>query len=169
MRTFLYPSLCLSLMLAFVPACTEKTPLYKDSQATPEARTEDQLSRMTLAEKISQLECRWLTLGPIYTDGIPDYAKMAELFPDGIGQLGRVAENKVAGFSASTLPPREAAEAYNRLQRYFVEHTRLGIPVLVHEECLHGHQSLWSTNLPIPIGMSCSWDLRRQQIPGSRI
>ena len=158
MRTFLYPSLCLSLMLAFVPACTEKTPLYKDSQATPEARTEDLLSRMTLAEKISQLECRWLTLGPIYTDGIPDYAKMAELFPDGIGQLGRVAENKVAGFSASTLPPREAAEAYNRLQRYFVEHTRLGIPVLVHEECLHGHQSLWSTNLPIPIGMSCSWD-----------
>ena len=152
------PFIFIALTLAATPVLADNIPLYKDSRATPEARTEDLLSRMTLAEKISQLQCRWLTLGPVYTDGKPDYAKMGELLPDGLGQIGRMAENKVGGFQASTLPPREAAEAYNLIQRYFVEHTRLGIPVMIHEECLHGHQSLWSTNLPVPLGMSCSWD-----------
>jgi beta-glucosidase len=46
--------------------------------------------------------------------------------------------------------PRQAAELYNKIQHFFVEKTRLGIPVMVHEESLHGQQTQDATNFPVP-------------------
>lgn len=145
------------LMLSLLaPSAKEQKPLYRDASATPEARTEDLLSRMTLDEKIAQLECAWLTLRPMFTDGKLDWQQLDTRFINGLGQVGRISENKKLGFS--TMGPEEAAQQYNEFQRYFVEHTRLGIPMMTHEEGLHGHQAKCATVLPMPLGMSCSWD-----------
>ncbi|HNU87004.1 MAG TPA: glycoside hydrolase family 3 N-terminal domain-containing protein, partial [Ferruginibacter sp.] len=47
---------------------------------------------------------------------------------------------------------------YNKIQRYFVEKTRLGIPVMTHEESLHGQQTQDATNFPIPIALASTWN-----------
>lgn len=151
------------LMMAFVGAVmTEaKTTLpYKDASLSAEQRAADLLSRMTLEEKVAQLQCRWQEKTDFLTDGRFDRKKAQAVMPLGIGSLARMNEDFRPGYRPywSTLPPREAAELYNAIQHYMVEDTRLGIPVLNHEEGLHGHQSTDATHFPMPIGLSCSWD-----------
>lgn len=153
-----------SLLLTFTTLTVSgKTTLpYKDKNLAPELRAKDLLQRMTLDEKVAQMECSWL-LAKIKcsTNGKFDLSKVASMWPNGIGELARIDENlgiKTREEFGSTLTPREAAEQYNNVQRYFVEKTRLGIPVAAHEECLHGHQARYSTNFPVPIAMASSWD-----------
>ena len=50
------------------------------------------------------------------------------------------------------------AELTNAIQRFFVERTRLGIPVIFHEECLHGHAAREGTSFPQPIGLGATFD-----------
>ena len=50
------------------------------------------------------------------------------------------------------LNPEEAARATNALQRYMIEHTRLGIPLLLAEECPHGHMAIGTTVFPTALG-----------------
>jgi beta-glucosidase len=56
------------------------------------------------------------------------------------------------------LNPKLAAEATNALQKYAVEHTRLHIPLLLAEECPHGHMAIGTTVFPTSIGQSSTWD-----------
>lgn len=133
---------------------------YKDANLPVDARVKDLLSRMTLEEKVAQLQCRWTEKADFLTEGHFDAAKARQVMPDGIGSLARMNEDLGPGHIPyfSTLHPREAANLYNDIQHYFVKQTRLGIPVLNHEEGLHGHQSMDATNFPMPIAMACSWD-----------
>jgi beta-glucosidase len=135
-------------------------PAYKNRHLSPEARVSDLLSRMTLDEKLMQLQCIWQQKSTIYTNGDFDEQKAQPVLKNGLGEMARITENKGpsgTGFHPS-LHPREGAILYNKIQKFFVEKTRLGIPVLIHEESLHGQQAQDATNFPIPMGLASSWN-----------
>jgi len=154
-RTALLALICLAAL-----SCS-KEPAYKNPNLSPEKRAADLLKRMTLDEKIAQLECIWTEpKKSLFTDGKFDEEKAAKEWPDGLGFMSRPNENlfpETPQFHPA-LPAREAAELYNRYQHYFVEKTRLGIPLEAHDEGVHGHISKDATNFPMPIAFSCSWD-----------
>lgn len=130
---------------------------YKNKNLSPEARAKDLLSRMTLDEKVAQTHCLWIQKSTILTStGDFDPVKAAAVLKNGLGELARLNEN--AGPNSYGYHPKQAAELYNKIQRFFVENTRLGIPVMVHEESLHGQQTQDATNFPIPIGLASSWN-----------
>lgn len=133
---------------------------YRDSTLTVAERVADLLGRMTLEEKVAQLQCRWQEKTDFLTEGRFDAEKARRVMPDGIGSLARMNEDFTPGYQPwfSTHHAREGAELYNAIQRYMVEQTRLGIPVLNHEECLHGLQAKDATNFPMPIALASSWN-----------
>src|SRR5437764_10866143 len=101
------------------------TSLYRDPNASVEERVENLLAFMTLDEKLAQLSCLWSTA--FVSTGSFDPDTIAEKMPHGVGQVTRI--------GASTgLHPQESARFMNTIQHVAVERTRLGIPVIVHEE-----------------------------------
>ena len=104
---------------------------------------------MSLDEKLAQLTSRWsyeLLDGEAF-----DEARATACLANGIGQITRVA-------GATNLGQRAVAELANRIQRFLVEKTRLGIPAIVHEECLHGLLARESVCFPQSIGLAATWD-----------
>src|SRR5215210_1852121 len=147
---FFITSFCIQFAYAQLPA-------YKNKNLSPDARARDLLLRMTLDEKLMQLQCLWIQKSTILTaNGDFDPAKAETALKNGLGELARLNEN--AGPNSYGYAPRQAAELYNKIQRYFMEKTRLGIPVMVHEESLHGQQTQDATNFPIPIALASTWN-----------
>ncbi len=136
-------------------------PLYKQAMAPTDARIDDLLKRMTLDEKIVQISSVWDDKLKIFdATGQFDAKKMAVVFPNGIGQFARPSD--AAGpASPREKPGRNVAATIrlvNALQHYAVEHTRLGIPIIFHEEGLHGYAALGATSFPQAIALASSWD-----------
>lgn len=132
-------------------------PAYKNKKLSPEVRAKDLLGRMTLDEKVMQTQCLWIQKSRILDDnGDFDEAKAAKSIKNGLGELARL--NEQAGPNSSGYHPKQAAQLYNKIQHFFVEKTRLGIPIMVHEESLHGQQTQDATNFPIPIGLASTWN-----------
>jgi beta-glucosidase len=149
-------------LLMFLPTLgfAQQLP-YKNAKLTPQERAEDLLGRMTLDEKIAQLECIWTdNKKKLFTDGKFDEKKAAQYYKDGLGFMARPNENlfPLKPEYHAAMHPRQAAELYNKIQHYFVEKTRLGIPLVGHDEGVHGQLSQDATCFPMPIGFSCSWD-----------
>lgn len=135
----------------------QQLPAYKDAHLSPEARAKDLLARMTLQEKVMQTQCLWGQKAQILdAQGNFDPQKAAPVLKNGLGQLARL--NEKYGPNSTGRHPAEQAALYNTIQRYFVEKTRLGIPVIVHEESLHGQQTQDATNFPVPIALASTWD-----------
>lgn len=134
----------------------QPTHSYRDRTKPPDERAEDLLSRMTLEEKVAQMLCVWRQKGATLVDdeGRFDVEKARLAFGDGRG-LGQVGRPSDAG---GGLGARRMAELTNAIQRFFVEETRLGIPVIFHEECLHGHAAPEGTSFPQPIGLGATFD-----------
>ena len=101
---------------------------------------------MTLEEKAAQMMCIWQkkpeTL--VDADGNFDERKAKAAFKNrrGLGQVGRPSD---AGKGKNA---RQMAELTNAIQKFFLENSRLGIPVMFHEECLHGHAAVDGTSFP---------------------
>jgi beta-glucosidase len=140
-----------------------KVPLYKNPAAAPEKRVKDLLARMTLEEKAAQMMCVWQEKKTKLLDehGNFDLKKARANFKNGIsiGQVGRPSD---AG-SPPTEPwkgkgAREMAELTNAIQKFFIETSRLGIPVFFHEECLHGHAAQDGTSFPQPIALGATFN-----------
>ncbi len=130
---------------------------YKNKTLSPQARTKDLLARMTTDEKLMQLQCMWISKSKILnTAGDFDSVKAKDILKNGLGELARL--NEKFGSISEGVHPKEAALLYNKIQHYFVEHTRLGIPVMVHEESLHGQQTQDATNFPVPIALAGTWN-----------
>jgi beta-glucosidase len=159
-----------AVMLALATGATASTaparahhvePLYKDPAASVEQRIEDLLSRMTLEEKIAQITCIWNRKQEILTPaGDFDPAKARQLFPAGIGQVARPGDLRGSGspFEQPFRNARETVALVNAIQHYAVKDTRLGIPVLFHEEGLHGYVARDATSFPQAIALASSWD-----------
>ena len=149
------------LLLAMCSAAYAGSVPYKDKNLSPEVRAKDLLGRMTIKEKVAQLQCEWGNKRSFIVNGVFDEKKAARMFPDGIGQLARMCEDlrpQPPYVYHATLHPSDAVKLYNRVQKFFVEKTRLGIPVISHEEGLHGQQTVDATSFPTPLGLACSWD-----------
>ena len=127
---------------------------YKNAEMPIEKRVEDLLGRMTLKEKVAQMVGVWEQKKEIFLDeeGKFDHEKISKKLKDGLGQVGRLSDTN------GGLSPVEMAEFANMLQKYFVEETRLGIPVIIHEECLHGLVANESTSYPQPIGLASTFN-----------
>jgi len=129
---------------------------YRNPALSPEKRVKDLLSRMSLEEKAAQMLCIWQkkpqTL--VDADGNFDPAKAKQAFKDGhgLGQVGRPSD------SGKGLNARKMAETTNAIQKFFIENSRLGIPVIFHEECLHGHAAVDGTSFPQPIALASTFN-----------
>jgi beta-glucosidase len=135
---------------------SQPQPAYRNPKLSVERRVKDLLSRMTLKEKIAQMLCIWQQKSSTMVDekGRFDLQKAKSHFKDraGLGQVGRPSD---AGGGRNA---REMAELTNDIQKFFVENTRLGIPVVFHEECLHGHAAVDGTSFSQPIGLGATFD-----------
>jgi beta-glucosidase len=131
-------------------------PIYRDATMSVEERADDLLSRMTLEEKVAQMLCVWQGKPATLVDerGRFDVAKARASFAggEGLGQVGRPSD------AGGGLTAPQMAELTNDIQRFFLEETRLGIPVIFHEECLHGHAAPEGTSFPQPIGLGATFD-----------
>jgi beta-glucosidase len=136
-------------------ATTEPLP-YKDRTRSADERTADLLARMTLEEKVAQMVGVWRQKGALLVDeqGRFDAGKARANFGHGHG-LGQVGRPSDAG---GGLGARAMAELTNAIQRFFIEESRLGIPVIFHEECLHGQAAKEGTSFPQPIGLGATFD-----------
>lgn len=141
-------------------------PLYKDARAPIPDRVADLMARMTLQEKIQQIRAAWEGKGEMIDDLAFDAAKASAAFPDGIGQITRPSDKRgvpgisgaAGGTAARWRTPRETVDFINALQRWAVEDTRLGIPVLMHEESLHGYMATEATMFPQAIALAGTFD-----------
>ena len=134
----------------------QKTPAYKNPKLPSAKRAQDLLKRMTLEEKAAQMLCIWQQKAETLVDanGNFDLQKAKKAFHDrrGLGQVGRPSD---AGGGKGA---RAMAELTNDIQRFFLENSRLGIPVIFHEECLHGHAAPEGTSFPQPIALGATFN-----------
>lgn len=162
----------LLLFAAFVAlASCNKLPDYKNSSLSAEKRTADLLSRMTVEEKIGQLLC---PLGwPMYDKVSQDSVCVSRKYEEFIGQQhgGMLwAVFRADPWTRKTLEtglnPVLAAKTYNALQRYAIENSRLGIPLILAEEAPHGHMAIGTTVFPTSIGLASTWNRESVQKVG---
>jgi beta-glucosidase len=139
-----------------------KTPAYRNPKLSPARRAKDLLKRMTLEEKAAQMMCVWQKKTETLVDerGAFDEAKARSAFKSGhgLGQVGRPSDAGGARDSAECRDARSMAELTNAIQKFFLENSRLGIPVIFHEECLHGHAAIGGTSFPQPIGLGATFN-----------
>jgi beta-glucosidase len=127
-------------------------PIYRDARRRTAARIDDLLGRMTIEEKAGQLvsTCPVNQVRPAGYDDAKVLRQAKRLIDRGVGQLGAAVRH-----SAPAHGPRLA----NAIQRYAREHTRLGIPVLLQDECVHGCKAYGSTMFPQSISLAASWNV----------
>lgn len=122
---------------------------YKNPELPISERVEDLLSRMTLEEKVAQL-CGDLPAN-VMTNGEVDHEKLEEGFKNG---HGRFTQFSIVGLA----DPKHIVKVANEIQRFFVEETRLGIPVALQSENLCGYPAAGGTLFPAQINMGCTWE-----------
>lgn len=135
---------------------------YKDATLNIEDRVADLLSIMTIQEKVGQLcsPLGWEMY--IKEDNKVDISGsfvelMSEIQPGTFWATLR-ADPWTKKTLSTGLNPELAAEALNKLQKYAVEETRLGIPLFFAEECPHGHMAIGTTVFPTSIGQASTWN-----------
>jgi beta-glucosidase len=122
---------------------------YRDPGTPLGQRVDDLIGRMTIEEKVAQLGCVWVTA--MVKEGRFDPGAAASLLAHGIGQITRI--------GASTgLTPEKSAALMNLVQKVAVEQTRLGIPVIVHEESVGGYCARGATVFPQAVGLAATFD-----------
>src|SRR4051794_15943637 len=128
------------------------------SRAVPaDERVESLVAAMSLREKVAQLHGLWVGVDPEGPGVAPHQSEMdsgyefTEISSHGLGQLTRA-------FGTGPVDPASGAAALARAQRLLVGSHRLGIPALVHEECLAGFATWQATAYPVPLSWGASFD-----------
>lgn len=136
--------------------------IYENPSAPLDSRIEDLLNQMTIEEKT----CQMVTLygyKRVLKDDLPTPEWKTSLWKDGIGAI----DEHLNGFQQWGLPPSDNpnvwpasrhAWALNEVQRFFVEETRLGIPVDFTNEGIRGVESYRATNFPTQLGIGHTWN-----------
>ncbi|MDZ7288358.1 MAG: glycoside hydrolase family 3 C-terminal domain-containing protein [candidate division KSB1 bacterium] len=140
------------LFISLVAFAGDEKPKYKNSALPIEERVEDLIKRMTLEEKVGQL--------------VSFFARDTSAFDDNGNfvspQDTAILNRGVGAFSARSLwrskSARHRAQCINGIQKYMLEKTRLGIPVLMFSEALHGLMIPGATSFPQAIALGSTWD-----------
>jgi len=156
---------CLGFLLIsnFLSAQDLKNAPYKNSELSIKERVENLISLMTLEEKIGQLTT---PLGwKMYNKEAGSKASLSELYKEEIknrhigGLWGLLRADPWTQKTLETgLHPKEAAKITNAIQKYAIENSRLGIPLLLEEEAMHGHMAVGTTVFPTAIGQASTWN-----------
>ncbi|HEY1793659.1 MAG TPA: glycoside hydrolase family 3 N-terminal domain-containing protein [Opitutaceae bacterium] len=156
-RTYLTVALAMACGIP-LPA---QTPPYKDPAQTVDARVADLLSRMTLDEKVAQLQ-GFLVRDAKAFDAKGDFVggSGAAALANGAGSVWVMAPGAGEGaepdrFSSDA---RERIVKANAVQKFMREKSRLGIPVLSFAEALHGYMAAGATSFPVPVALGGTWD-----------
>ncbi len=132
-----------------------------------EERARELLAGLSLEEKLAQLVGVWVAAGgaevaPMQDAMEQDTPPFEEFARHGLGQITRF-------YGTTPLEPVAAAQALRERQRWLVEHTRPGIPAMVHEECLTGLSAWQATTFPAPLSWGASFDAELVQRMGRAI
>lgn len=134
--------------------------VYENPNAPIEERIKDLLSQMTLEEKTCQMATLYGS-GRVLKDSLPTPAWKNEVWKDGIANIDEELNGLGRGRKAYpelSYPFSNHAEAINRIQHWFVEETRLGIPVDFSNEGIHGLNHTKATPFPAPISIGSTWN-----------
>jgi len=129
----------------------KEKPLYMDKSKSIELRVADLLKRMTIEEKVMQL-CSigdWMPDKKISENGKFSFKKARKVLKHGMGQLSCILRHH---------PPKKGAKLANDIQKFVMKQTRLGIPIIIHDECLHGLMAIQSTSFPQAIALASTWE-----------
>jgi beta-glucosidase len=164
MQHFVRMAVMCSLLpwVGVTPVSAQEDLLYKRANAPAEQRVQDLIGRMTKEEKVRQLDMYAGATGVMdkHTDDT-HAAKDAVLVPGKAEALwGGLGVGSVHDLNATP-------EQYNTMQRWIVEHSRLGIPALFIEEALHGSDT--GTVFPAPLNLAATWDTELAQETASAI
>ena len=129
---------------------------YLDATLPVDQRVSDLLARMTWEEKVTQLGSylnfmdweKWGRLSQSEKIAYIESLSAAEVIGSGVGQLSILLRE---------LPPQTAVKKSNEVHTYVREHTRLGVPPIIHDEGLHGLLANDATSFPQAIAMASSW------------
>lgn len=137
-----------------------KKDVYENRTQEIDARIQDLLSQMTLEEKTCQLATLY-GYGRVLKDELPTSEWKNKIWKDGIGNIDEHLNSTTFRPQTTTkysFPYSRHAAAINTVQRWFIEQTRLGIPVDFSNEGIHGLAHEKATSLPAPIGLGSTWD-----------
>jgi beta-glucosidase len=142
--------------------------VYKDPAAPVPARVKDLLGRMTLEEKVAQMLCIWADKSAVEDKGEFSADKASKTHPHGLGMIARPSDRMGAGAGDVVVAgddggrngrsARQTAIYVNAAQKWSMEQTRLGIPMFMHEESLHGYVANDATSFPQAIALASSFD-----------
>ena len=128
-----------------------ETPLYKQAKVPAERRVQDLLGRMTVEEKVRQLDMYAGATGVMDTHTDETHVAATARF------VAEKAEALWGSLGVGSVHDLNASPAqYNTMQRWIIEHGRLGIPALFIEEALHGSDT--GTVFPAPLNLAATWD-----------
>ena len=133
MKRILILALAVLPMMAFAQKKAKKQPALKSMHAF----VDDLMSRMTLQEKIGQLNLQ--VAGDIVTGG----------------EVNTDVASKIRGGQMGGVFNLKGADRIRQFQQMAVEESRMGIPLLIGMDVIHGYETIF----PIPLGLSCSWDI----------
>jgi beta-glucosidase len=128
---------------------------YEDSSLPVGKRVDDLLSRMNINEKTAQLVTLY-GYGAVLSDEQPTKAWLDTTWKDGVANI----DEQLNGRKGTDLfwPPSIHAKSLNNIQRFFIEQTRLGIPVDFTNEGIRGLKAFKATSFPVEIGQGSTWD-----------
>ena len=134
--------------------------VFEDPKQSIDNRVADLLSKMTLDEKTVQLATLY-GYGRVLKDSLPNETWKNQIWKDGIANIDEHLNNttfRKQTFTTLSFPYSKHADVINQTQRWFIEQTRLGIPVDFTNEGVHGLAHDRATLLPAPIAMGCTWN-----------
>jgi beta-glucosidase len=137
---------CLVVCFSYTYA---QQPAYKDAKQPIAKRVADLLSRMTLEEKVAQLQTMHAGRPKLDDKLFNNTAKLDSLFKNGMGMMNPAFDETM----------EQTITARNRLQDYMIHKTRLGIPIIFIDEAHHGLVQRQVDVFPHGIGLACSWDV----------
>jgi beta-glucosidase len=149
-----------------------KKDLFEDNQQPTEARVNHLISLMNVNEKTVQMATLY-GYGRVLKDSLPKPEWKTKIWKDGIANIDEHLNNttfRKQTYTSLSFPYSRHADAINQVQKWFIEETRLGIPVDFTNEGIHGLAHDRATALPAPIAMGSTWNksmlLKAGQIVG---